>query len=69
MTGRKAEGMAELLRAGDVARILGISPAWVYQHSCGKRRPNLPSVRLGGAVRFRAEAIERFIAEQEQGRD
>jgi excisionase family DNA binding protein len=49
-----------LLTAQDVARILRVSVAWVYDHA-DRKRPRLPSVRLGKAVRFRLEDVERFI--------
>jgi hypothetical protein len=52
---------SELLKAGDVARILRVSEAWVRQHSSGARRPQLPRVKLGAAVRYRPEDIEAFI--------
>jgi predicted DNA-binding transcriptional regulator AlpA len=55
-----------LLSVEDVARILGMSTAWVYQHSCGARRPALPSVKLGRAVRFRLESVQEFIRQMER---
>jgi len=50
-----------LLRPAEVARMLGVSVAWVLDHSNGRRRPNLPSVKMGKAVRFRPEDIDSFI--------
>jgi hypothetical protein len=44
----------------------GVSAAFVYQHANGTRRPSIPSVKLGGAVRFRPESIQRFIEEMER---
>ena len=45
-----------LLKTEDVARLLGVSPltirAWVFQRL-------LPCVRLGRAVRFRPEDVEK----------
>jgi predicted DNA-binding transcriptional regulator AlpA len=41
--------------------MLGVSVAWVLDHSNGRRRPNLPSVKMGKAVRFRPEDIDSFI--------
>jgi len=58
--------MNPLLTVTEVAQLLGISEAWVYQHSCGARRPNLPSVKLGRAVRFRLEAVQAFIESMER---
>jgi predicted DNA-binding transcriptional regulator AlpA len=42
---------------------LGVSVAWVLDHSNGRRAPHLPSVKLGKVVRFRREDVERFIDE------
>jgi excisionase family DNA binding protein len=51
-----------LLTPKQVADWLGISVAWVLDHA-SRRRPRLPSVKLGKAVRFRREDVEQFIAE------
>ena len=42
--------MEKLLSAEEVARILNVSTAWVYDHA-DRKRPVIPSVRLGKAVR------------------
>jgi excisionase family DNA binding protein len=49
-----------LLTPKEVAETLGVSVAWVLDHS-SRRRPLLPSVKLGKAVRFRREEVEEFI--------
>jgi excisionase family DNA binding protein len=49
-----------MLTAAEVARWLRVSPAWVRQHANG-RRPELPAVRLGSLLRFRASDIQKFI--------
>ncbi len=46
----------------EVAEILSVSPAWVLDHS-SRRRPHLPCVKLGKAVRFRCGDVEAFIVE------
>jgi predicted DNA-binding transcriptional regulator AlpA len=51
----------KLFNPKQVAEWLGVSPAWVLDHASGLRRPCLPSVKLGKAVRFRGEDVERFI--------
>ena len=51
-----------LMTPKEVAGILCVSPAWVLDHS-SRRRPHLPSIKLGKAVRFRAADIEQFIRE------
>lgn len=49
-----------LLTVEEVAKILRVSIGWVYDHANGKR-PALPAVRLGSALRFRESAIAAFI--------
>jgi excisionase family DNA binding protein len=56
-----------LLTVDDVAKMLGISSAWVRQHSCGLRRPEIPSVKLGKSVRFRRQKILDWIESMERG--
>jgi predicted DNA-binding transcriptional regulator AlpA len=55
-----------LLSVADVADWLQISKPWVTSHSNGNRRPALPSVKMGKSVRFRREAVERFLGECER---
>jgi excisionase family DNA binding protein len=50
-----------LLGPKEVAQWLGVSSGWVLDHASGRRRPMLPSVKLGKAVRFRREDVEAFI--------
>jgi excisionase family DNA binding protein len=52
--------MDRLLTAREVARILNVSTAWVYDHA-DRKRPLVPSVRLGKALRFRPEDVQQFI--------
>ena len=52
-----------LMAAKEVAQWLGVSIAWVLDHSSGRRAPYLPSVKLGKVVRFRREDVQKFIAE------
>jgi len=58
--------VGRLLDVGEVAAMLGMSEAWVRQHSNGMRRPAIPSVKLGKCVRFRLEAILDFIKSLER---
>lgn len=51
----------ELLTAAQVAQQLGVSRAWVFAHANGRRKPALPSIKMGGAVRFHPYAIMEFI--------
>jgi excisionase family DNA binding protein len=59
-------GVGRLLAAEDVAAILGVRSTFVYALA---RRGELPAVRIGERyVRFRSEALERWILEQESTR-
>ena len=55
--------MTPLLTAADVARWLQVSRAWVSQHACGKRRPVIPSVKIGKMRRSRQEDVEQWLEE------
>jgi excisionase family DNA binding protein len=55
-----------LLAAEDVADVLGVRATFVYALA---RRGELPTVRIGERyVRFRTEALEQWIANQESTR-
>jgi excisionase family DNA binding protein len=53
--------MARLLEVAEVAEWLGVSPGWVRDHACGKRKAKLPAVKLGDLWKFEKEKIEAFI--------
>lgn len=53
-----------LLRADDVARMIGASKQAVYMLA---RDNTLPSVRWGRSVRFDPKDVERFIREHRRG--
>jgi predicted DNA-binding transcriptional regulator AlpA len=56
----------QLIRAGDVAKKLGVSTSWVVQHASGKRKPYLPAVKMGpgrSPLRFDPADVEKFIDE------
>jgi predicted DNA-binding transcriptional regulator AlpA len=52
-----------LLTTDEVKHRLGVSRSWVIDHANGRRRPILPSVKLGKCRRFEPAAIARFIEE------
>jgi excisionase family DNA binding protein len=54
--------MSSLLTAQDVAALLGVPASWVYHQT---RAGLIPTVRLGRYYRYRLEAIEAWIASQE----
>ena len=50
-----------LLTVRDVAAWLNVSQGWVRDHATGRRRPILPSLKLGKALRFREDQVETWI--------
>jgi excisionase family DNA binding protein len=52
----------DLLTAEDVARLLRMTPSWVYAQT---RRYRIPHLRLGRYVRFRREALQVWMREIE----
>ena len=45
-----------LLDAAAAARLLGVSPSWLYH------RPKLPfRVKVGGKLKFRRDSIDRWL--------
>jgi excisionase family DNA binding protein len=60
--------VSSLLRPNDIAQMLCVSRAWVYDAA---RKGRIPSVRLGGEdgpLRFVTEDIEQWLAETRAGR-
>ena len=53
-----------LLTAVEVADWLGVSTGWIYREV---RLDRMPRVPLGRNVRFRKEAIESWLRDQERG--
>ena len=54
--------MIKLLAPRDLAEILHVSVGHIYRLI---RRRRVPFVKIGGAVRFRSESIDKWIAQQE----
>ena len=57
--GKNAE--SALLSAPQVAKLFDVPESWVREQA---RLGTLPSIRLGHYVRFKAEEIQRFVAER-----
>jgi excisionase family DNA binding protein len=57
--------MSGLLTAEQVAEMLGVPKSWVYEQS---RRGRIPTVTLGRYRRYRLEAVEVWIKQQERSR-
>ena len=53
-----------LLRVEDVAKLIGMRTDFVYRLA---REERIPYLRFGRSLRFRAEAITRWLEEQERG--
>ena len=53
-----------LLKAPDVAKLLGVPTSWVYDQS---RRGRIPTVTLGRYRRYRREAIDAWLRQIENG--
>jgi len=53
-----------LLTVHEVATWLRMSASWVHKHCNRERRPYLPSIKLGGALRFRRQDIEKWLDER-----
>lgn len=58
-----SSGADSLLTAEEVARLLQVTPAWVYAET---RRHRIPHLRLGRYVRYRRSALEGWMDEVEQ---
>ena len=51
----------KLLTVSEVARWLAVSPSWVRDHATGRRRPAMPSIKLGKSLRFEEKGIAEWI--------
>lgn len=56
--------LAPLLRAEDVAEALGVTADFVYALA---RRDEIPHVRIGRTVRFRADVIDEWLQANVRG--
>lgn len=52
-----------LLTVAAVAEWLNISQGWIYDHALARRRPILPSIKLGKSLRFNEEAVQAWLDE------
>ena len=60
-TSNGKNGDSALLSAPQVAKLFDVPESWVREQA---RLGTLPSIRLGHYVRFKAEEIQRFVAER-----
>ena len=52
-----------LLTVRQVAQWLNVSPSWIRDHATGRRRPALPVIRLGKAIRFDEHQVSGWLEE------
>jgi excisionase family DNA binding protein len=57
--------LAAYLTPGQVAEMLQLSAKSIYR--LAKADPTMPMLKLGGAVRFPRERLERWLRDREQG--
>lgn len=53
-----------LLDTEDLMQWLGVSRGWVLDHASGRRRPQIPHVKIGRLIRFNATEIQAWLDEQ-----
>jgi excisionase family DNA binding protein len=53
-----------LLHAEDVARLVGMTPKWIYDET---RKGRIPHIKLGRYYRYRESSISRWLAALEAG--
>lgn len=59
-----AESDLELLDAGQVAQLLGVTKSWVYAET---RAGRMPHIVMGRYRRYRRSGIAAFVASNERG--
>ena len=50
-----------LLTVDEVSNWLAVSPSWVRDHATGRRRPNLPHIKLGKSLRFDEKRVAEWL--------
>jgi hypothetical protein len=58
-------GKQRLLGPVDVAEWLGVSPAWVRDHST-RKDPRIKAIKVERLLRFRSEDIEAFLRDSSE---
>jgi excisionase family DNA binding protein len=57
-----------LLTVRQVSEWLNVSPSWVRDHATNRRRPALPSLKLGKTLRFREDQVAEWIRQLSEHR-
>ncbi len=53
----------KLMTVREVSEWLQISEVWVRHHATGRRRPYLPTIRMGKTLRFDETAVTAWLGE------
>ena len=59
---------SQLLTVRQVSEWLNVSPSWVRDHATNRRRPALPSLKLGKSLRFREDQVSEWIRQLSEQR-
>jgi excisionase family DNA binding protein len=59
---------SQLLTVRQVSEWLNVSPSWVRDHATNRRRPALPSLKLGKSLRFREDQVSEWIRQLSEER-
>ena len=59
---------SQLLTVRQVAEWLNVSQSWVRDHATHRRRPALPSLKLGKSLRFREDQLAEWIRQLSETR-
>jgi excisionase family DNA binding protein len=59
---------SQLLTVRQVSEWLNVSPSWVRDHATNRRRPALPSLKLGKTLRFREDQLAEWILQLSEQR-
>lgn len=62
--GRSKPPNERLMSVAEVASWLGVSASWVREHGSHRKVPHIPSIRMGGLLKFRRGVIEEWLTEK-----
>ena len=64
----RKEIRSQLFTVRQVSEWLNVSPSWVRDHATNRRRPALPSLKLGKSLRFREDQLAEWIRQLSERR-
>lgn len=65
---QKSSVLEDLITPAELAKILGVSVAWVRDHTT-RHTPKLPGIPLGGRWRYKPSEIAEWLRKQGIGRN